>query len=92
MSYWKSFHLQSSFFAHFMCFEVPALNPPGSVPNGNKSVSTVDDVDDDDLGIMDIDDNDSKTGSTSAPNKSSKCLMFLFLAGLYSLVYMIGYP
>lgn len=57
---------ESSFFAHFMCFEVPALNPPGSVPNGNKSASNVDDADDDDdLGIMDIDDNDSKTGKNS---------------------------
>ncbi|CAO2827144.1 unnamed protein product [Amaranthus hypochondriacus] len=53
---------ESSFFAHFMCFEVPALNPPGSVPNGKK----VDDADDDDLGIMDIDDNDSKSGKNSA--------------------------
>ena len=61
MSYGKPFESQSSFFAHFMCFEVPALNPPGGVPNG-KSASNVDDVDDDDLGIMDIDDNDSKTG------------------------------
>ncbi|XP_021749462.1 exocyst complex component SEC3A [Chenopodium quinoa] len=55
---------ESSFFAHFMCFEVPALNPPGGVPNG-KSASNVDDVDDDDLGIMDIDDNDSKSGKNS---------------------------
>lgn len=63
LSYWNPFESQSSFFAHFMCFEVPALNPPGSVPNGNKSASTVDDADDDDdLGIMDIDDNDGKTG------------------------------
>ncbi|KAH9620650.1 hypothetical protein KSS87_006371 [Heliosperma pusillum] len=55
----------SSFFAHFMCFEVPALNPPGTLPNGNKSTPNVDDADDDDLGIMDIDDNDSKSGKNS---------------------------
>lgn len=51
--------LQSSFFAHFMCFEVPALVPPGGTASGAKSEYT----DDDDLGIMDIDDNDSKAGS-----------------------------
>ncbi|XP_030483722.2 exocyst complex component SEC3A [Cannabis sativa] len=55
---------ESSFFAHFMCFEVPTLVPPGGVANGNKSGNT-DDGDDDDLGIMDIDDNDGKNGKTS---------------------------
>ena len=45
-----------------MCFEVPALAPPGGVANGNKAGSNDDDANDDDLGIMDIDDNDSKTG------------------------------
>ncbi|KAF5468397.1 hypothetical protein F2P56_012549 [Juglans regia] len=50
---------ESSFFAHFMCFEVPALVPPGNKPAyGN------DDANDDDL--MDIDENDSKTGKNSA--------------------------
>ncbi|KAL5777912.1 hypothetical protein ACOSP7_010838 [Xanthoceras sorbifolium] len=57
---------ESSFFAHFMCFEVPALVPPGGVANGNKSGSYDDDANDDDLGIMDIDDNDSKGGKNSA--------------------------
>ncbi|XP_074273552.1 exocyst complex component SEC3A-like [Silene latifolia] len=46
---------ESSFFSHFMCFEVP-----GTLPNGNKSSSG--DAYDDDLGIMDIDDNNRKTG------------------------------
>lgn len=50
---------QSSFFAHFMCFEVPTLVPPGGVVNGNKAGYD----DDDDLGIMDIDENDSKSGT-----------------------------
>ncbi|XP_057424106.1 exocyst complex component SEC3A [Lotus japonicus] len=54
---------ESSFFAHFMCFEVPTLVPPGGVVNGNKAGY---DDDDDDLGIMDIDDNDSKSGNNSA--------------------------
>ncbi|KAG6408696.1 hypothetical protein SASPL_131715 [Salvia splendens] len=31
---------ESSFFAHFMCFEVPALVPPGSLVNGNKNISS----------------------------------------------------
>lgn len=51
--------MQSSFFAHFMCFEVPTLVPPGGV-NGGKAGY---DDDDDDLGIMDIDENDSKSGT-----------------------------
>ncbi|KAJ8762211.1 hypothetical protein K2173_007367 [Erythroxylum novogranatense] len=59
---------ESSFFAHFMCFEVPTLVPPGGVANGNKSgryhENGIDD-EDDDLGIMDIDENDSKAGKNS---------------------------
>ncbi|KAL8029944.1 hypothetical protein ABFX02_14G255400 [Erythranthe guttata] len=46
---------ESSFFAHFMCFEVP---------DGNK-IAPTDDDNDDDLGIMDIDEND-KAGKKSA--------------------------
>ncbi|KAL7245073.1 hypothetical protein ACSBR2_000418 [Camellia fascicularis] len=57
---------ESSFFAHFMCFEVPALVPPGGVANGNKTGLNDDDTNDDDLGILDIDENDSKTGKNSA--------------------------
>ncbi|GLT58088.1 hypothetical protein SLA2020_310100 [Shorea laevis] len=57
---------ESSFFAHFMCFEVPALVPPGGGANGNKSGSYNDNGSDDDLGIMDIDDNDSKSSKNSA--------------------------
>ncbi|KAH1064941.1 hypothetical protein J1N35_029928 [Gossypium stocksii] len=45
---------ESSFLAHFMCFEVPALVPPGVGANGNKRGSNVD------LGIMNMDSNDSK--------------------------------
>ncbi|XP_073305591.1 exocyst complex component SEC3A-like [Primulina huaijiensis] len=57
---------ESSFFAHFMCFEVPALVPPGGVTDGNKGVpNDTDNDNDDDLGIMDIDDND-KAGKKSA--------------------------
>lgn len=44
-----------------MCFEVPALVPPGGVVNGSKPGT--DDNNDDDLGIMDIDENDSKPGN-----------------------------
>lgn len=55
---------ESSFFAHFMCFEVPALVPAGS-PNANKSKSGGNDPDDD-LGLMDPDGNDLKPDSTSA--------------------------
>ncbi|KAJ0025045.1 hypothetical protein Pint_08892 [Pistacia integerrima] len=58
--------LQSSFFAHFMCFEVPALVPPGGVANGGRTGSYDDDANDDDLGIMDIDESDSKASKNSA--------------------------
>uniref|UniRef100_A0A7C9B451 Exocyst complex component Sec3 C-terminal domain-containing protein n=1 Tax=Opuntia streptacantha TaxID=393608 RepID=A0A7C9B451_OPUST len=69
---------ESSFFAHFMCFEVPALNPPGSLPNGNKPTSNDDDTDDDDLGIMDIDDNSTKAGINSAELEAlNECLQEL---------------
>ncbi|GJM95890.1 hypothetical protein PR202_ga12676 [Eleusine coracana subsp. coracana] len=54
---------ESSFFAHFMCFEVPALVPAGA-PNVNKSKSGEDDADDD-LGILDPD-GDDKPDNTSA--------------------------
>lgn len=59
---------ESSFFAHFMCFEVPTLVPPGGVGNGSKSRNNDDDANDDDLGIMDIDDDDDegKSGKSSA--------------------------
>ncbi|GMH00371.1 hypothetical protein Nepgr_002210 [Nepenthes gracilis] len=57
---------ESSFFAHFMCFEVPTLNPPGNIPNGNRTALHEDEANDDDLGIMDIDDNDSKAGKNTA--------------------------
>ncbi|XP_061365399.1 exocyst complex component SEC3A isoform X2 [Gastrolobium bilobum] len=56
---------ESSFFAHFMCFEVPTLVSPVGVVNGNKT-GYDDDANDDDLGIMDIDENDSKSGKNSA--------------------------
>lgn len=57
---------ESSFFAHFMCFEVPALVPPSGVAPGNKGGPKDDDGSYDDLGILDIDDNDSKAGKSTA--------------------------
>ncbi|CAI0558742.1 unnamed protein product [Linum tenue] len=59
---------ESSFFAHFMCFEVPKLVPPGGSVNGNKGGNYDNDADDDDddLGIMDIDDNNSSAGMSPA--------------------------
>ncbi|KAM3294116.1 hypothetical protein ACQJBY_037180 [Aegilops geniculata] len=55
---------ESSFFAHFMCFEVPALVPAGA-PNVNKRTSGANDPDDDDLSLMDPDGNDIKPDNTS---------------------------
>ncbi|XP_061370679.1 exocyst complex component SEC3A-like [Gastrolobium bilobum] len=49
---------ESSFFAHFLCFEVPTL------VDGNKTGHN-DDANDDDLGIMDIDENNCKSGKNS---------------------------
>lgn len=57
---------ESSFFAHFMCFEVPALVPPGGPGNGNKNQSNDSDSNDDDLGILDIDESDNNSGKSSA--------------------------
>lgn len=54
---------ESSFFAHFMCFEVPAFVPPGSVSNGNRHGS--DDNNDDDISFIDSDGNDIKQSSSS---------------------------
>jgi exocyst complex component 1 len=58
------FSIQSSFFAHFMCFEVPALVPT-SGPASNKKGAKDHDDDDDDLGIMDPDGNDMKPGTSN---------------------------
>ncbi|KAE8805740.1 exocyst complex component SEC3A-like [Hordeum vulgare] len=55
---------ESSFFAHFMCFEVPALVPAGA-PNVNKRRSGANEPDDDDLSLMDPDGNDIKPDNTS---------------------------
>ncbi|KAK1324113.1 Exocyst complex component SEC3A [Acorus calamus] len=52
---------ESSFFAHFMCFEVPTLVPAGAPGSLNKNASN-----DDDLSIMDADGNDTKPGESSA--------------------------
>ncbi|GMI64962.1 exocyst complex component sec3A [Hibiscus trionum] len=59
---------ESSFFAHFMCFDIPGLVPPGDDADGNESGSEddEDDTNDDDQGT-DINGNDGKSGKTS-PN------------------------
>ncbi|KAI3888620.1 hypothetical protein MKW92_022176 [Papaver armeniacum] len=56
---------ESSFFAHFMCFEVPALTVPEGHAGGNRNGSHDMDNDPDDLGIEDIDGSERKTGTTS---------------------------
>ncbi|KAK6938752.1 Exocyst complex component Sec3, PIP2-binding N-terminal domain [Dillenia turbinata] len=81
---------ESSFFAHFMCFEVPTLVPPGGPVNGNKTGGNDDDTNDDDLGIMDIDDNDSKAGKLSgelgALNESLRDLLDGIQEDFYAVV------
>ncbi|WOL19572.1 hypothetical protein Cni_G28374 [Canna indica] len=56
---------ESSFFAHFMCFEVSALVPPGA-PNSKKRGSGDNDASDDDLSMMDSEGNDVKRSNNSA--------------------------
>lgn len=81
---------ESSFFAHFMCFEVPALVPPGGLANGNKSAHDEDDANYDDLGIMDIDENDNKagknTGELDALNESLHDLLDGIQEDFYAVV------
>ncbi|KAK3023395.1 hypothetical protein RJ639_044728 [Escallonia herrerae] len=81
---------ESSFFAHFMCFEVPALVPPGGLANGSKSAPSYDDANDDDLGIMDIDENESKAGKKSveleALNESLRDLLDGIQEDFYAVV------
>ncbi|EYU45091.1 hypothetical protein ABFS82_03G053100 [Erythranthe guttata] len=75
---------ESSFFAHFMCFEVPALVPSGS-SNGSRSAPN----DDDDLGIMDIDDNGKagkKTADLEALNESLRDLLDGIQEDFYAVV------
>uniref|UniRef100_A0A1D1YZI6 Exocyst complex component SEC3A n=1 Tax=Anthurium amnicola TaxID=1678845 RepID=A0A1D1YZI6_9ARAE len=57
---------ESSFFAHFMCFEVPALVPPGAPVSGNRGGTDGNNSNDDDLGIMDVDGDDMKASDNSA--------------------------
>ncbi|KAL6511686.1 Exocyst complex component S3B [Orobanche gracilis] len=76
---------ESSFFAHFMCFEVPALLPPQGFANGNKP----NDGDNDDLGIMDIDDNgkaDKKSADLEALNESLRDLLDGIQEDFYAVV------
>ncbi|KAL7155191.1 hypothetical protein ABFS83_03G059400 [Erythranthe nasuta] len=75
---------ESSFFAHFMCFEVPALVPSGS-SNGSRSAPN----DDDDLGIMDIDDNGKagkKAADLEALNESLRDLLDGIQEDFYAVV------
>ncbi|CAH9144792.1 unnamed protein product [Cuscuta epithymum] len=62
---------ESSFFAHFMCFEAPALVSPGDSANGSKSVRDEDDSKSDDLGIMDIDDDNNNHNNNNKAGRSS---------------------
>ncbi|KAK8648997.1 hypothetical protein V6N13_129735 [Hibiscus sabdariffa] len=58
---------ESSFFAHFLCFDIPGLVPPGDDGNESGSEDDDDDNNDDDQGTKDINDKDGKSGKTS-PN------------------------
>ncbi|CAL9080284.1 unnamed protein product [Musa textilis] len=55
---------ESSFFAHFMCFEVSALVPAGA-SNGKKKGSDGNSASDDDINLMDSEGNDVKQSNTS---------------------------
>ncbi|KAJ8465146.1 hypothetical protein OPV22_027698 [Ensete ventricosum] len=55
---------ESSFFAHFMCFEVSALVPAGA-SNGKKKGSDGNSASDDDTNLMDSEGNDVKESNNS---------------------------
>lgn len=55
---------ESSFFAHFMCFEVSALVPAGA-SNGKKKGSDDNSASDDDINLMDSEGNDVKQSNNS---------------------------
>lgn len=55
---------ESSFFAHFMCFEVSALVPAGA-SNGKKKGSDDNSASDDDINLMDSEVNDVKQSNNS---------------------------
>ncbi|XP_010263828.1 PREDICTED: exocyst complex component SEC3A-like [Nelumbo nucifera] len=81
---------ESSFLAHFMCFEVPTLVPFGGAANGDKNGLSDDDANEDDLGIMDIDENDNKAGNGSVDlgplNESLQDLLDGIQEDFYSVV------
>ncbi|XP_020592112.1 exocyst complex component SEC3A-like isoform X2 [Phalaenopsis equestris] len=56
---------ESSFFAHFMCFDVPALVSPGVPSNIKRAVMDGDEANDD-LGIMDPDEDDGDLNDISS--------------------------
>ncbi|XP_054797116.1 exocyst complex component SEC3A-like isoform X3 [Prosopis cineraria] len=70
---------ESSFFAHFMCFEAPTLAPPGGTNNGNEDGydDEGDEANDEDLGIMITDENDSKSGACMNPAELASLNEFL---------------
>lgn len=70
------FVLQSSFFAHFMCFEVPAFVPPGAPANGMKNEPDDNDLNDDDISFIDSDGNDIKQ-STFLTNQINLVAFFI---------------
>ncbi|PKU68373.1 Exocyst complex component SEC3A [Dendrobium catenatum] len=57
---------ESSFFAHFMCFDVPALVSPGVPSNIKRDALDGDDAHDDDLSIMDPDEDDTELNDISS--------------------------
>ncbi|KAI9113343.1 hypothetical protein K1719_015868 [Acacia pycnantha] len=85
---------ESSFFAAFMCFEVPTgapPPPPGGTINGDEDGYDDDDseANDDDLGIMNIDENDSKSGINAAELASLNEFLQDMLDGIQEDFYVI---
>ncbi|KAK4277998.1 hypothetical protein QN277_015904 [Acacia crassicarpa] len=84
---------ESSFFAAFMCFEVPTVAPPppGGTVNGDEDGYDDDDseANDDDLGIMNIDENDSKSGINVADLASLNEFLQDMLDGIQEDFYVI---
>nr|XP_029116290.1 exocyst complex component SEC3A isoform X3 [Elaeis guineensis] len=77
---------ESSFFAHFMCFEVPAFVPPGAPANGTKNGSDGNDANGDDLSFMDSDANGNNSSELGTLNEALQDLLDGIQEDFYAVV------
>ncbi|KAG1368535.1 exocyst complex component SEC3A [Cocos nucifera] len=77
---------ESSFFAHFMCFEVPAFVPPGAPANDTKNGSDGNDANDDDLSLMDSNANGNNSSELGTLNEALQDLLDGIQEDFYAVV------